>query len=1167
MTTIEVLAPLRLETRFRAPDPADPTAPWVLRLRVFPDEFSMAHPQPAPTSEELASVAALRSADLADDEVFASLAAGVGAPRAAWLLRGPTRPAHQRGPDEWPTGSVPLGLPPEVEVWIVPNNAPAYRAATMSLNREEIGKDLAPEVLATVADTAELPRTWWLSFERACDLGLGCEIALGTTVPDMAALVVVGLGDSAPTELLEAHAGAGRLATLAPGTATNTVEGEPTTDLGADPALWARLVTADPLTQPATVAVWHAITGTDPTVPLPGVDGDPLVPGRAIVDALWPALWARSFRDVLGAGPLEPDIHAWARRRLQVEGPYPAIRVGAVPYGLLPATVLRHWVPDPADQLAGIETQLAKFARRWRTLAAAAATANPPTVLGADAAAMLRLHGEHAPNQHWAIRPVQAQGVAAVTAAASGFPQPEAGTWHPRMVDALEGTGDEPVAPIWFPFDLPEDLVGRENPELLRQIIDPVDDGTDHDGVSFPDGPYGLLGHLLREAAVAARLVVGQAFLTMETTTEPLDPNAPLPVWTPPDDPDLDHLLHHGSNHHVRALQQSDPSDPRHDAAVAVADRFLEWQKAAVDFVDAHWSGDPDRSHHALLAALDTATHRVDPWVTGLADGRLRRMSIEAAPFRIGAYGWVDNPRPATGAADDPPPAGPTGAGLLHAPSATQALTAALLRDAAVRHPHEDRWRITLDSAKVRAALRLAERVRLGVHPHEAFGMEVERIAGDWDTVRLLRTTFPLVAEHPERRVCDGQRVVDAIVHRTEPVSALLASLRSRLGPLADVLDTYADLLVADGIHAMVSGQAEVAQAAMEAAAGLGAPPTLRAVRTPRASTHVHVRAYAVLPAATADAGETDPRRVADPAFFALVTTETDGQRVTEAVETEQMLAELLRGGQDDSLDDALRPDLIRRRADLLAMIDTLRVELTHLDPGGPTAAAVAAAARWRIDTIDEDWIDVAIDEIDRRTAMFGGAEGTAVELRDDIRGLCADPGLPVLAIAPRTTLPPLTPSDEVNETWLTIVAAVRPRLSCLEAWQLDPAKAWPAATHAPDDDVWHPTGPVVVAFGPAPARATETVAIVALDAWTDSVPSTRHRTAAAFGFNGPKSRAPEAVLLAVPPDRETRLDNAGLVSVVLDTRETVRARVAPPISTPAPLSSSAPRRGFQYDW
>src|SRR5205814_10105339 len=91
--------------------------------------------------------------------------------------------------------------------------------------------------------------------------------------------------------------------------------------------------------------------------------------------------------------------------------------------------------------------------------------------------------------------------------------------------------------------------------------------------------------------------------------------------------------------------------------------------------------------------------------------------------------------------------------------------------------------------------------------------------------------------------------------------------------------------------------------------------------------------------------------------------------------------------------------------------------------------------------------------------------------------------------------------------------------------------------------DPWRPAGPIVAAYGPGLDDDHTNMAIAALDGWTDSVPSRRHATTAAFGFNAPKSRAPQAVLAAVPPDPEQRLDNAGLLEVVLETRELAHAR------------------------
>ena len=182
--------------------------------------------------------------------------------------------------------------------------------------------------------------------------------------------------------------------------------------------------------------------------------------------------------------------------------------------------------------------------------------------------------------------------------------------------------------------------------------------------------------------------------------------------------------------------------------------------------------------------------------------------------------------------------------------------------------------------------------------------------------------------------------------------------------------------------------------------------------------------------------------------------------------------------------------------------------------------------------------------------------------------------------VVERALLPTLREVPELDRTWLELVAAVHPRLAPLEAWQPDPERTpWPSAVAAPggSTDPWHVVGPVLVAHGPAvttvPAGG-DRVAVAALDVWVDSVPSRRHTTAAAFGFNAPKSRAPQAVLLAVPPDPEQRLTTSGLVDVVLETRELAHARAARPTdrqglpyATPATLVHAAEPVGFLDGW
>ena len=286
-----------------------------------------------------------------------------------------------------------------------------------------------------------------------------------------------------------------------------------------------------------------------------------------------------------------------------------------------------------------------------------------------------------------------------------------------------------------------------------------------------------------------------------------------------------------------------------------------------------------------LPAAIDCATHRIDPWVAAFARRRLRRMSDQ--PPRLGAYGWVDRPR-----AGQP---GPTAGGLLTAPSLPQALTAALIRDRALSDPEPTRWHMDVTSDRVRRAARLADEVRRGAHPAEALGREVERVVANPLQIRELRRRFPLRREHAGRRTCDGLRVLgadpDSLDFLPPPVLAELAQLR-------DSIDVYGDLLVAEAVHHVVEGRTGSAGAALDAAAGLARPPVLDVLQTRREGRPAQTSCLLVLrdvaaPGLPADPATASPARLADAAvarFLAArigaadewrwqLTTSTNGDR------------------------------------------------------------------------------------------------------------------------------------------------------------------------------------------------------------------------------------------------------------------------------------------------
>lgn len=1222
MTGVEVLAPLRLETRWVAPaDRDDGVDEWMLRLRLYPDEFSVRRAPTPPAAAELdrlgEAVAAL-SADppLTERDAFATFAAFVGASRAFLLWR----TCVQSGPDgTWQVDRSqvqadahlvvhgPAGLPENLEVWLVHADGTRELKAPLTLDLVAIGADLDFAVFddeARLVD-GELPATWWLSYPRAVDVGLGVDLDVGATPPQLDAVVVVGVGDAEAADLVGSHNAAGRMAVLAPGTPTNTVEGEPTTDLGDDPATRYPMLHVDPKSQQSTRAVLTALTGrVAPTaLPMLGGDLDHFGPGALAVQGLWPVLFGRALRDVTGAGAHEVELNRWANQHLAVEGPLPAIRVGTSPYGLLPTSAFTAWVDSP-DELAELEARIRHWTLPWRSGAAAAARAANVRVHDADTAGLVRVLGLHAPTRHWRVRPFADLHAIAATRALAGMAPMPATDWD-RATAAAWTDRPYPMRPVG-PAARGGPVPGRpldeqEDPDLLRALVTMHPEPLYHRGAE----PLGLVGHLFRESLIAGRAVIGEAIVRWQA-------GDPVELWPalPLDDEERyrDHVMR-GDDWAVAELHDNTDENGR-----LLAARFRFYQEALSVTADL-WDRMAPQLFRGTLAALDAAAFRVDPWLTGIANRRLQAMAQAGAPFRLGTYGWVDSPAPydsAHGAATAP---GPTAAGLLHAPSPAQALTAALLRDAAVRHPGEDRWRLTIDSAKVRGSLALAERVRLGVHPYEALGLEVERLAGDWDTVRVLRRHYPLAADQQERRVCDGAQVLAAAREGTL-VAGLPADLAERLAPLDDVLDTYGDLLVADGVHALVTGRADLANAAMEAAAGLGPPADLRAMRTPRSATTVHVSAWVLLPPGdgAVDPGA-HPADVADPAFAALVAAELGADlRDAEATEAVRRLAAAVGGGEGDapvpslaggtheglpaSADLDLRAAMTANLSDRLARLTALArsdadalAALDLLDPAAASAVA-ALAGRWAVDLGGVVPADAAAeapspadlgaalgDELADRVTAAGQPAADVNALRSALRSLVGRSHLPVLPVVERSLLPALRAAPELDRTWLELVAAVHPRLAPLEARQLDPGRTrWPSAVGAPggSTDPWDAVGPVLVAYGPAvPAAAGDgRVAVAALDAWVDSVPSRRHTTAAAFGFNAPKSRAPQAVLLAVPPDPEQRLTTSGLVDVVLETRELAHARAARPTdrqglpyATPATLVHAAEPVGFLDGW
>ena len=158
----------------------------------------------------------------------------------------------------------------------------------------------------------------------------------------------------------------------------------------------------------------------------------------------------------------------------------------------------------------------------------------------------------------------------------------------------------------------------------------------------------------------------------------------------------------------------------------------------------------PDKVEILLVETLDLLSHRLDAWLTGIANSQLmvcQKENTQSPP--IGIYGWLEKP----GELDTTPPKPE----FIQAPSVKQATTAAILRNASIHNGTDDNsgaFQVNLSSAQIRKGRWYLEGLRQGHLPGEILGYQLERLIHDAsrketseikdDDIFYLREKYPL---------------------------------------------------------------------------------------------------------------------------------------------------------------------------------------------------------------------------------------------------------------------------------------------------------------------------------------------------------------------------------------------------------------------------------------
>ncbi len=756
-----------------------------------------------------------------------------------------------------------------------------------------------PDVQAEIA----LPDAgrWLVDYDRADAAGMAITVRAGDVMGSLTAgfdrLIVVGVdhrrdpaGSAAALEdLLRAHHATDGVGFVPVGTATNAVVGSdiPGRPVVRDPSVAPAPLGPDAAAPTAARALGLSITGV-----LARVDGaehqhDPLA--AAMITALWEPTLGYYTRQMLEpiASPtrvaqLRDHVLGWVRPR----GPLPIARVGRQPLALLPIVAPGAFTGSDAERF--VADVLRAVRPLWQYSAGSALRLGGSGDPAADLVELLeRTEHSIAHRLRQAFGSVTlgntegAQAAAQLQQAASQLALTMIGVrGRPNIVDVMVDE-DDFVAPIPLVTAAALSDTAPLDPDYVARVASraATRGGYQLLRLADPEQAASLLEALLLHAAnleiskASIGLIVDHFGLDIDIDQALIDAEfRPMDV--------ADRTARSGAVSVVDAGRPTARLDmPIHkvpelrvtgvSGRVSIesflADQTIEQlgrvrrTRQLGEFRDALalLTGQPTaRLHRSAAETLDAVSYRYDAWATSLATRRLaQQRDTTPTGVHIGAFGWVDDLRPAGARAS---------AGHVHGPSIPHVSAAAILRSGHLgrNDAQDDALAIDLSSRRVRDAMRLVEGLRAGQPLGALLGYRYERGLRDRGAVYAAyilpsRLAHPLpgsgdadatgvgpVEAIAARNVVDGIALAEldaagrgAFLSAIGVTPSHRSAVEGLLDELAGSLDAVADLLVAEGVFQSTVGNAERAAAAMDALDRQLPVPDPGIARTPRSGT------------------------------------------------------------------------------------------------------------------------------------------------------------------------------------------------------------------------------------------------------------------------------------------------------------------------------------------
>ena len=939
------LFPVRLETRYVLGD-ATTGAGTLLQVRVYPDGALLAdtHDPALSGTEQLAAAQYASSIAASPGDaahLFGSLCDRFGEPRAAYIASQATTATAPTNPPDPSGRSVPTAL-------LLPDRwyAVAYRAGQRVAEGwsnpiqgpVQLGPSFAGDTPPTIGDGQAQPALeeslkWLYDFSAAQSIGMALTLTLDNATP-LDRLVVVGLREandpaaaaSAVNDWVTKQRYSHGFALVPQGTPTRNANGvasgyttKPSSHDEAYAALNGGLFNAG---DGSDGDVFSSALGLPALLSnVAGAGGRDQKDSGDMVTALWPVTWGYFLETMMAPYPVSPpaaqpspmfstDQIAWARRhaidRLRPRGPLPAFRVGELVYGVLPVTTVESYSTSNANEKAVVGF-LNKARPLWEQAQSSAVRLGMSADPESDLLAVLR---QTPSSSFFAVEPIRGadffdrlQSFLSVNFFLPNWRDLRGGlsdalfgrvglSGRPRLAYAtMEASSGQGFVPLNVPMVAPvlSEASWTNDPDNFVQWMQSKATYTDlRDDVNFSGNKAVLLYKILRHSVLlaygaAARFgyfpLLGWFERELVNLASIATQNPPT-IWNILDRIPAAETTAAGSL--LTTLMQGTATVGASDARqpfVELRDSLCNLAMLSTAALD-----------RAVTETLDTASFRLDAWITSFATLRLSELrAATPANVWVGAYGWIDGLGPAGPATPATPPAGylggaltsdPENGGFIVAPSLRHAKTAAVLRSGQLAHDAAlgvGTMAFDVSSARVRAAQHLIEGIQSGQPLGALLGYQLERALHESaldQYIAPLRSLYPLiVGKRPDTvstlpaESLGPSNVVDGVLlHKSfvsgdcpfgqnglpAPDASDFQGLCLALEGLDEAYAAVSDVLIAEGVHQLVNGSPARANAALAAiSAGDSVSTDLEVLTTPRSGLSITHRLGILLDAST----------------------------------------------------------------------------------------------------------------------------------------------------------------------------------------------------------------------------------------------------------------------------------------------------------------------------